>query len=473
MPGSPGEKFEVNNYEDSYSGVSSLSSATATSDNSVYAELGLKVGTKKIADLAQRMGVRTKVSDNPAMTLGGLKEGVTPLELAYAYTTIANHGVRVSGSLASSPMGPVAIDSVTSDGRDDRNERKTERVFPAKVGQVAEGMLAGVVQGGTGKAAQIGEFAAGKTGTTENYGDAWFVGYNRQMTVAVWVGYPDGLKQMKTEYRGGPVAGGTYPTEIWHDFMTSFITVRDRRDAERGKERETEEAPAAPATAGPGAPAGAVRRAGADTAAGPAPEARDARPGAPAHARAAPALHPGPAPAAGAPGARPDAHPGPRGRRRRRAYAVASRSRGDDTQSLSASQKRQGSSTALVMPMRSPTARRGGGPSPGRISTGPSSALPFRPRPMPSAWVSLPGPVAQLAARARGRGGPPSARARPAARARGSAPRRRCRRPRTPRSGASGCRRRGRRRPGPAGRAAPAVRGVSPAWAWQAGSVKW
>jgi penicillin-binding protein 1A len=143
---------------------------------------------------------------------------------------------------------------VKSAGRDDKNDRKSERVFPAKVGEVAEGMLAGVVQGGTGKAAQIGEFAAGKTGTTENYGDAWFVGYNRQMTVAVWVGYPDGLKQMKTEYHGGPVAGGTFPTEIWHDFMTSFITVRDRRDAERGKERETEEAPAAPSTQVPAVP---------------------------------------------------------------------------------------------------------------------------------------------------------------------------------------------------------------------------
>jgi penicillin-binding protein 1A len=111
-----------------------------------------------------------------------------------------------------------------------------------------------VVQGGTGKAAQIGEFAAGKTGTTENYGDAWFVGYNRQLTVAVWVGYPDGLKQMKTEYHGGPVAGGTYPAEIWHDFMTSFIGVRDRRDAERGKERKPEEAPTVPSTPVPAVP---------------------------------------------------------------------------------------------------------------------------------------------------------------------------------------------------------------------------
>ncbi len=255
VPGSPGEKFVVNNYEDSYAGVASLASATASSDNSVYAELGLKVGTKKIAGLAERMGVRTEVSDNPAMTLGGLKEGLTPLELAYAYSTIANRGERVSGSLASAPMGPVAIDSVSSSGRNDRNERKTRRVFPAKVGEVAEGMLAGVVQGGTGKAAQIGEFAAGKTGTTENYGDAWFVGYNRQMTVAVWVGYPDGLKQMKTEYHGGPVAGGTYPAEIWHDFMATFIGVRDRRDAERGKERAPEAAPATPSTPVPAVPA--------------------------------------------------------------------------------------------------------------------------------------------------------------------------------------------------------------------------
>ena len=68
-----------------------------------------------------------------------------------------------------------------------------------------------MVQGGTGTAAQIGEFAAGKTGTTENYGDAWFVGFNKELTVAVWVGYADKVRPMETEYHGGPVAGGTYP----------------------------------------------------------------------------------------------------------------------------------------------------------------------------------------------------------------------------------------------------------------------
>jgi len=76
----------------------------------------------------------------------------------------------------------------------------------------------------------VGEFAAGKTGTTENYGDAWFVGFNREWTVAVWVGYPEALNYMRTEYHGQPVAGGTYPAEIWHDFMAAAIKIRDVRD---------------------------------------------------------------------------------------------------------------------------------------------------------------------------------------------------------------------------------------------------
>jgi penicillin-binding protein 1A len=252
VPGSTNEKFVVNNYEGHYSGIASLRTATATSDNSVYAELGLKVGTRKIARVAERMGLRTPVSTNPAMTLGGLKEGLTPLELAYAYTTIANKGTRVSGTLASSPYGPVAITKVDGDGRHAENEKRSERVFPASVGETAQQLLAGVIQGGTGRAAQIGEFAAGKTGTTEDYGDAWFVGFNKDLTVAVWVGYPDKLKPMRTEYRGGPVAGGTYPAEIWHDLMTSWIRIRDARDLADGKkEKSPSPAPYAPSSPGP------------------------------------------------------------------------------------------------------------------------------------------------------------------------------------------------------------------------------
>ena len=247
VPNSKGEKFVVNNYEDQYAGIASLRSATATSDNSVFAELGIKVGTHRISRLAKRMGVRTPVSTNPAMTLGGLKEGVTPLEMAYAYSTIANKGVRVSGSLAPNERGPVAVRSVTGPGGfEDRNRARRKRVFSDEVGENAQQMLAGVISSGTGRAAQIGEFAAGKTGTTENYGDAWFVGFNNELTVAVWVGYADKLQPMETEYHGNQVAGGTFPAEIWHDFMTSWIGLREQREAEAGKDEEEPEAPLSP-----------------------------------------------------------------------------------------------------------------------------------------------------------------------------------------------------------------------------------
>jgi penicillin-binding protein 1A len=234
VPGSKTEKFTVNNYEDSYSGVASLRGATTSSDNAVYAEVGLELGTTRVARMARRMGVRTKISTNPAMTLGGLTEGVTPLEMAYAYSTIANKGRRVSGSLASYEGGPVAIQAVKGAGRDVENEKREKRVFPDSVGETAQELLAGVVASGTGKAAQIGEFAAGKTGTTENYGDAWFVGFNEELTVAVWVGYPDELRYMETEHAGGPVAGGTFPAEIWHDLMVSWIDIREAREAASG-----------------------------------------------------------------------------------------------------------------------------------------------------------------------------------------------------------------------------------------------
>jgi len=240
------DPFEVNNYEDSYAGVASLRSATATSDNSVFAELGLDVGTKRIAKLSERMGVRTKVSTNRAMTLGGLEEGLTPLEMAHAYSTIANRGVRVSGTLAVSPGGPVAIEQVGGGDRDDKNEQRSERIFPEDVGETAHELLAGVVSGGTGTAAQIDEFAAGKTGTTENYGDAWFAGFNNELTVAVWVGYPDKLQAMETEYGGQPVAGGTYPAEIWGDLMRSWIEIREAREAERGTDDDAEDVPTTP-----------------------------------------------------------------------------------------------------------------------------------------------------------------------------------------------------------------------------------
>jgi len=175
------------------------------------------------------------------MLLGGLTEGVTPLEMAYAFSTIANDGVRVSGSLAPDETGPVAIQSVEdAEGNVLEDNTKVEkRVLPAKVAQVEKDMLGLVVSSGTGKAAQVGdEFVWGKTGTTENYGDAWFVGANDDLTVAIWVGYADKLQPMEYEHAGGPVAGGTYPAEIFHDFMSSWLEMRVQRRLERGANKD-------------------------------------------------------------------------------------------------------------------------------------------------------------------------------------------------------------------------------------------
>jgi len=229
------EKFVVHNDEGNYTGTNTLTNATAYSDNSIYAEVGLKVGTKRIARLAHKMGITTPLSTNPAMTIGGLTVGVTPLDMAHAYETIAHGGRRVSGTLAEDGA-PVAIQEVDAgsnrlpDGSHrDVNQVQTRSVLPPEVAATETTMLETVLQYGTAKAAAIGQFAAGKTGTTSNYGDAWFVGWDSKYTVAVWVGFPNSLVPMTTDFNGTPVLGGTFPALIWHDFMISALSIEKER----------------------------------------------------------------------------------------------------------------------------------------------------------------------------------------------------------------------------------------------------
>jgi penicillin-binding protein 1A len=262
------EKFVVHNDEGAYVGERTLTNALAYSDNSVFAEVGLRVGTNRIADLAHRMGITTPISTNPAMTIGGLHVGVTPLDMAHAYETIAHGGERVSGTLAENDA-PVGIQEVVSpasplpDGSHrDVNQVRTKPVLPASVAATETEMLETVLQYGTAKSAALGEFAAGKTGTTSNYVDAWFVGWNHKYTVAVWVGYPEGARAMTTDYDGSPVLGGTFPALIWHDFMTSAMQIDKTREEETaaGKTHthstsSTPEEAASPASVPSGTPA--------------------------------------------------------------------------------------------------------------------------------------------------------------------------------------------------------------------------
>ena len=238
-----GERFTVNNYDDAYAGVTTLANATAFSDNAVFVQVGKKVGTKKVSKLARRMGVRTPVSTNLAIALGGLRTGVTPLDMAHAYETFATGGKLIYGSLSpgqskkSLPVpGPVGIERIDRvrgkktklvelpDGERMINKIKKRTVLKPEIANEVGVLLQGVVKKGSATRAQIpGVMIAGKTGTTENYGDAWFVGWTKEYTVAVWVGYPDEFKPMKTEFQGEPVAGGTFPAGIWKTFMESLL----------------------------------------------------------------------------------------------------------------------------------------------------------------------------------------------------------------------------------------------------------
>jgi penicillin-binding protein 1A len=241
--------FDVNNYDDVYGGSYTIRDGTTYSDNSVYAELGLNAGVSNVAKTAERMGIDSDLSTaneyridggigdgqfhpyNPALILGGLENGVTPLEMSHAYETLAEGGKRITGTLAASKDGPVAIRRVqadgdivdTNDGTSGENKTEGHQVIDAGVAATAKSILETVVQSGTGRLANTGDLGEfGKTGTTEDNGDAWFCGATTRITACVWVGHADSNKPMETEYNGGPVDGGTIPALIWHDVVEAY-----------------------------------------------------------------------------------------------------------------------------------------------------------------------------------------------------------------------------------------------------------
>jgi penicillin-binding protein 1A len=230
-----GRLWQVNNYEGEALGPIDLSKAIAYSDNSVFSQLTALVGPGQVRDTATELGI-PNLKGYFAIGLGA--EPATPLEMARAYTSFANGGARIDGSIFGNV--PRAVDCLT-DARGvcvEPNRPVTgKQVLTNTQAETIGQMLQGVVQYGTGKAAAIpGWQIAGKTGTTENYGDAWFVGYTpptvgvdgktHQYVTAVWVGYPNNLVPMLTEFHGHPVAGGTFPALIWKAFMTKAIAVK-------------------------------------------------------------------------------------------------------------------------------------------------------------------------------------------------------------------------------------------------------
>ena len=234
------KRWHVCNAEGGGYGSLTIASATTHSVNTVYAQIVMDVGPEQAVKVAKRMGIRCCVGPDPenypltqpaadlepvpSAVLGA--EEVNTLEMAAGFGTLATGGVRVT---------PTPVTKVTdSDGRIIFEANPdTKQVIDPGVASTAVSILKTVVSSGTGTAANIGRPQFGKTGTAQNYSDAWFVGAVPQLSTAVWVGYPQGQRSMSST-RIGTVFGGTWPAQIWRSFMSKATRGLPKEDFPRG-----------------------------------------------------------------------------------------------------------------------------------------------------------------------------------------------------------------------------------------------
>ncbi len=212
-----GAPWTVNNFEGEGRGMIDVDEAMTRSVNVVFAQLMAKVGPEDVRDVAEKAGIGRDRLTPPecAMALGGLREGVSPLEQASGFATFAAKG------MAAQPYSIVRIKDRRGQVVYERKP-KTNQAFRDKEAGVVNAALKRVVEGGTGTAAGIGRPVAGKTGTSENYGNAWFVGYTPQLSTAVWVGRPEGDVPMRN-VRGINVTGGSFPARIFSQYMRAAM----------------------------------------------------------------------------------------------------------------------------------------------------------------------------------------------------------------------------------------------------------
>ena len=204
------------NYEGSAYGQVSLLEATVRSINIVFVQLGLDIGMSATTDTAREMGVRTELLGVPSAPIGA--NPVNALGMASGNATLASNGVH---------HPPVAITRIYDTRKEkllyDAPRTKGEAVISPSTAFIVTNALQGVISGGTGTAAGIGRPAAGKTGTGQEYRDAWFAGYTPDLAAAVWVGYPEAELPM-TSTRIGSVTGGSWPAQIWQAFMSPALS---------------------------------------------------------------------------------------------------------------------------------------------------------------------------------------------------------------------------------------------------------
>jgi penicillin-binding protein 1A len=213
-PGSVEGVWKPENVEGGAAGTLSLTDATVSSVNCAYARLVKLVGPDKVVDVAHRLGITNHLDPYLSITLGA--QDVTPLQMASAYATLAADGEY---------HAPYVVDRV--EDRDGnvifRNQPKGERAISQQIARQVNGVLTQVVQRGTGTAARVsGWDVGGKTGSTDNNTNAWFVGYTRTMATAVWMGAPNENISMRN-VNGVTVYGGTYPAQIWGSYTRKAL----------------------------------------------------------------------------------------------------------------------------------------------------------------------------------------------------------------------------------------------------------
>jgi membrane peptidoglycan carboxypeptidase len=222
-----GENYVVNNYDYIERGEITISEAAAESDNTVFVQLASDLGLEHVARTAKAMGITTPVDPYPSTAIGGLGVGVNPLDMASAYATFAAGGiyrepyaVERAERMSFGELSPVYDHRIS--GR---------RVMTSNEAAAATEVLRGVVEDGTASMfhdldEELGKPSAGKTGTTNNFADAWYVGYTPRLSTAVWVGYPEGRRSMVGVHGIEEPNGETLPMDIWSEYM-SDATAKD------------------------------------------------------------------------------------------------------------------------------------------------------------------------------------------------------------------------------------------------------
>ena len=209
IPLPSGEVYEVDNYESIERGEIDLREAITASDNTVFVQLGLDLGMQRVVEMAQAMGVDADLEPYASTAIGGLGEGVAPIEMASAYSTLANEGVHAEPYLVERVSRSEGERDVNVEEHELEEERALSQDEAATVTQALEGI----------GSAEIGREYAGKTGTTDNFIDAWYTGYIPQLTTSVWVGYPNERRSMVNIQGYEEITGGNLPLQIWSSYM--------------------------------------------------------------------------------------------------------------------------------------------------------------------------------------------------------------------------------------------------------------